>query len=232
MQSRQNSLAATLDSCFHPWTIFRRTSKTSVRRVLAGRALHLTVRRRARMGKYLDLEVHAVPLAVDGRVRGSYTIYKDISEQIKASEAERKHARIAEPTGDGVTASHPADESLLNEMGDLLECLRNHQEACAVVAQSVQKLLPRLFPEPLPVSSHRGTWWRPPSSGGTRDFRRHCSLPTPAGACAAASLTGTNQRGRRELQRIWLQPSSTNACACPWSDTGRHAGNPASRVCQ
>ena len=29
---------------------------------------------------------------VAGRVRGSYMIYKDISEQIRATEAERKHS--------------------------------------------------------------------------------------------------------------------------------------------
>ena len=69
-------------------------SAPSIERVLAGETLHTTARRRRKDGHILDLEVHAVPLAVDGRVRGSYSIYKDISEQIRAAQAERKHAEV------------------------------------------------------------------------------------------------------------------------------------------
>jgi diguanylate cyclase (GGDEF)-like protein/PAS domain S-box-containing protein len=109
--------------------------------VLAGQALNLTVRRQRRDGKILDLEVHAVPLVVNGHVRGAYTIYKDISEQIKASEVERKHGEVLSQL---VTELQLRTDqmSLLNEMGDLLECCGTIKEACAVVSQSVRKLLP------------------------------------------------------------------------------------------
>jgi PAS domain-containing protein len=69
-------------------------STLSIEKVIAGETLHTTARRRRKDGQILDLEVHAVPLVVAGSVRGSYMIYEDISEQIRASEAERKHAEV------------------------------------------------------------------------------------------------------------------------------------------
>ncbi len=116
-------------------------STPSIEKVLAGETLHTTARRRRKDGHILDLEVHAVPLAVDGRVRGSYTIYKDISEQIRASQAERKHAEVLSQLVTELQV-RTKQMTLLSEMGDLLECCGNTQEACSVVAQSVQKLLP------------------------------------------------------------------------------------------
>jgi diguanylate cyclase (GGDEF)-like protein/PAS domain S-box-containing protein len=113
----------------------------SVQTVLAGETLRSTVRRVRKDGHILDLEVHAVPLAADGRVRGSYMIYKDISEQVRASQAERQHAEALSRL---VTELQLRTQqmTLLSEMGDLLECCGTTQEACGVVAQSVQKLLP------------------------------------------------------------------------------------------
>jgi PAS domain S-box-containing protein len=110
-------------------------------RVLAGQALHTTVRRQRRDGKILDLELHAVPLVVNDRVRGAYAIYRDISEEIKASEVERKHAELL---GQLVTELQLRTNqmTLLNEMGDLLEWCGTIKEACAVVSQSVRKVLP------------------------------------------------------------------------------------------
>ena len=60
--------------------------------VHAGRAFHGTVQRRRKDGKVLDLDLHAVPLMVNGVQPGALGIYTDISEQIKASQAERDHA--------------------------------------------------------------------------------------------------------------------------------------------
>jgi PAS domain S-box-containing protein len=58
----------------------------------AGRAFHGRVQRRRHDGQILDLDLHAVPLMVNGVRRGALGIYTDISEQIKASQAERQHA--------------------------------------------------------------------------------------------------------------------------------------------
>jgi diguanylate cyclase (GGDEF)-like protein/PAS domain S-box-containing protein len=117
------------------------TSISFTPRVLAGQALDITVRRQRRDGKVLDLEVQAVPLVVNGQVRGAYTIYKDISEQIKASEAERKNAELLSQLVTELQL-RTNQMTLLNEMGDLLECCGTIKEACAVVSQSVRKLLP------------------------------------------------------------------------------------------
>jgi diguanylate cyclase (GGDEF)-like protein/PAS domain S-box-containing protein len=104
-----------------------------------GQTVQAAVRRRRKDGKVLDLELHAVPLVVGGQIRGAYTIYRDISDQIKASQAEREHAkslsrlvRELEVQTDQMT--------LLNDMAGLLECCSTTKEACAVVAQSAPKL--------------------------------------------------------------------------------------------
>jgi len=95
--------------------------------------------------------VHALPLAVDGRVRGSYTIYKDISEHIRASQAERKHAEVLNQLLNELKR-RTREMTLLSEMGDLLECCVTTEDACSVVAQSVQKLLPEVISgDPLSV---------------------------------------------------------------------------------
>ena len=50
------------------------------------------MQRRRKDGKVLDLDLHAVPLMVNGVQRGSFGIYNDISDQVRASQAEREHA--------------------------------------------------------------------------------------------------------------------------------------------
>jgi PAS domain S-box-containing protein len=59
----------------------------------AGRAFHGVVQRRRLDGKVLDLDLHAVPLIVDGVQQGALGIYTDISEQVRASQNEREHAQ-------------------------------------------------------------------------------------------------------------------------------------------
>jgi diguanylate cyclase (GGDEF)-like protein/PAS domain S-box-containing protein len=109
--------------------------------VLAGQTLHENVRRKRKDGTVLDLEMHAVPLVVNRQVQGAYTIYKDISEQIKSAEAERKHADSL--SGLVRELQLRSDQmSLLNEMARLLECCQTTQEASVVVGGSMQKLFP------------------------------------------------------------------------------------------
>jgi hypothetical protein len=64
---------------------------------------------------------------VDGRVRGSYMIYKDISEQIRASQAERQHAEVLNQLVTELQL-RTKQMTLLSEMGDLLECGGTTQE--------------------------------------------------------------------------------------------------------
>ncbi|MBZ5571034.1 MAG: diguanylate cyclase [Acidobacteriia bacterium] len=110
-------------------------------RALAGQTLHENVKRRRKDGTVLDLEMHAVPLMVDGQVQGAYTIYQDISEQVKAAEAERQHAKSLNQLVSELEL-RTSQMTLLNEMGSLLDCCGTVKEACAVVCRFAQRLFP------------------------------------------------------------------------------------------
>jgi diguanylate cyclase (GGDEF)-like protein/PAS domain S-box-containing protein len=109
--------------------------------IFAGNALRRTVRRRRKDGQVLDLALHGVPLRVNGEIRGAYLIYEDVSEQIRAGEAQQQHAesldRLVKELG-----LRTKQMTSLNEMGSLLGCSGAVNEACAVVANSVQGLFP------------------------------------------------------------------------------------------
>jgi diguanylate cyclase (GGDEF)-like protein/PAS domain S-box-containing protein len=110
--------------------------------VLEGRPKHWTARRRRKDGSVVDLELQAVPLVIDGSVRGAYALCKDISEQVRSFAAEREHAKSLNALVKEL--EQQTDQmSLLNDMARLLECCASTKEACQVVAQSI----PRFFPE-------------------------------------------------------------------------------------
>jgi diguanylate cyclase (GGDEF)-like protein/PAS domain S-box-containing protein len=112
-----------------------------IRQIFAGKALRKTIRQRRRDGKTLDLALHGVPLLVGGEVGGAYLIYEDISEQITASDVQRRHAESLDQLVKELELRTKQTISL-NEMGSLLACSGSVKEACAVVANSVQKLFP------------------------------------------------------------------------------------------
>jgi diguanylate cyclase (GGDEF)-like protein/PAS domain S-box-containing protein len=109
--------------------------------IFAGNALHRTVRRRRKDGQILHLALHGVPLPVNGVVRGAHLMYEDVSDQVRANEAQRQHAESLDRLVKQL--EHRTKEmTLLNEMGALLACSGSVEEACAVVADSVQRLIP------------------------------------------------------------------------------------------
>jgi len=118
-----------------------RGSAQLIPQIFAGKALHTTVRQRRKDGMVLDVALHGVPLLLNGVVQGAYLIYEDISEQIKASEAQRQHAESLNQLVKELEL-RTKQMSFLNEMGSLLECSGSVQDACSVVADSVQKLFP------------------------------------------------------------------------------------------
>ncbi len=69
----------------------RQRSEVSAQ-IFSGQKFHGTVQRRRKDGAVLDLDLHAVPLIVDGVQRGSFGIYNDITEQARASRAQRELA--------------------------------------------------------------------------------------------------------------------------------------------
>jgi diguanylate cyclase (GGDEF)-like protein/PAS domain S-box-containing protein len=109
--------------------------------IFAGNAFHRTVRQRRKDGHILDLALHGVPLLVGSEVRGAYLIYEDVSEQTRASEAQKQHAESVDRLVKELEVRTQQMTSL-NEMGSLLGCSGTVNEACAVVASSVQKLFP------------------------------------------------------------------------------------------
>jgi diguanylate cyclase (GGDEF)-like protein/PAS domain S-box-containing protein len=109
--------------------------------VVSGRRVQQTARRVRKDGKLIDVELNAVPLVENGEVRGSFAIYKDISEQIEAQEQARHHADALNQLVAELQL-RTTQMALLNEMGDLLQCCADAEEAYVVVAQSVRKLLP------------------------------------------------------------------------------------------
>ena len=113
----------------------------SIRQILDGKALHKTVRQRRKDGVILDLALRGVPLLVGDEVAGAYLIYEDISDQIRAIEAQRQHAESLDRLVKELEL-RTKQTTLLNEMGSLLACSGTVAEAGAVVANSVQKLFP------------------------------------------------------------------------------------------
>jgi diguanylate cyclase (GGDEF)-like protein/PAS domain S-box-containing protein len=107
--------------------------------IFAGKALNRTVRQRRKDGELLHLALHGVPLLINNEVRGAYLIYEDISEQLRANEAERRHAESLDLL---VKESEfrTKQMTVLNELAALLQCSGSVQEACAVVADYMQKL--------------------------------------------------------------------------------------------
>jgi hypothetical protein len=83
----------------------------------------------------------ASPLVEDNEVRGAYLIYQDVSGQIRATEAQRKHAESLDQLVKELELRTKQTTSL-NEMGALLACSSTVKEACEVVANSMQKLFP------------------------------------------------------------------------------------------
>jgi diguanylate cyclase (GGDEF)-like protein/PAS domain S-box-containing protein len=147
--------------------------------IVAGNTLKKTIRQRRKNGEMLDLALHGVPLHVRGEIEGAYLIYEDISEQVRASEAQRQQAeRLSLLVSE--LSLRTKQTTLLNEMGSFLSASATTEEACAIGANSVQKL----FPE-----AHSGAVYLLKSS---RDFleaafrwgEKNVLAPTfPPGAC-------------------------------------------------
>jgi diguanylate cyclase (GGDEF)-like protein/PAS domain S-box-containing protein len=127
-----------LDSVFIPETPSAALSSAGV---LTGQTLQQVTRRARKDGTFVDVELHAVPLVVDDRVHGAYAICKDISDRVKALQAERAHAESL--NGLVKELELQTDQmTMLNDMAALLECCATTKEACAVVGQSAKKFFP------------------------------------------------------------------------------------------
>lgn len=108
-------------------------------RVYAGQSVRGSTRRARNDGILVDVEVHAVPLVIDGQVRGAYALYNDISEVIKAAQ-EREEQRNTLKRSLTELQSRTNEMTLLIELSDMLQCCASLEEAYSVVTQFGKKL--------------------------------------------------------------------------------------------
>ena len=105
----------------------------------SGESVHKAVRRTRKDGKILDVELHEVAISLDNWQSGAYAIFRDISDEVKAAVEAEDHAKSLNNLVTELQL-RTLQMSLLTEMGDLLQCCGNMEEAFAVVAQSARKL--------------------------------------------------------------------------------------------
>ena len=58
--------------------------------VLHGEKIQMVSRRRRKDGVWIDVDIHGIPLIVDGRLRGVYGLYVDITERTRAESSLRR----------------------------------------------------------------------------------------------------------------------------------------------
>ncbi|MGA8142507.1 MAG: diguanylate cyclase [Candidatus Acidiferrales bacterium] len=110
-------------------------------RIGSGQQIRRAERKMRKDGSLIDVELNAVPLMIDGHVRGAYAIYNNISVQIQAAEEAKQHAELLNHWVEELQL-RTTQMTLLNQMSDLLQCCASLDEAHAVVGQSSQKLFP------------------------------------------------------------------------------------------
>jgi PAS domain S-box-containing protein len=89
----------------------------------------------------LDLELNAVPLLRGGRVDAAYLICKDVTERVRAETATRQQAETLKSWVHDLQ-NRTRELTLLSEMGNLLLCCANSEEAYQVVDRVAKELFP------------------------------------------------------------------------------------------
>ncbi|HEV2489101.1 MAG TPA: response regulator [Candidatus Acidoferrales bacterium] len=95
--SKQEIVGKPVDGLLAEGTLLAEARDIS-RGTLAGTPVDLVTRRKRKDGSLVDVELHGVPLVVNGQVVGSLGIYQDISVRKRAEEALRNAKEAAEAT--------------------------------------------------------------------------------------------------------------------------------------
>jgi len=106
-----------------------------------GRAARQTIRYTRHDHVALDLELNAVPLLRGGRVNAAYVICKDVTARVKAETATRQQAETLKSWVRDLQ-NRTRELTLLSEMGNLLLCCANSEEAYQVVDRVAKELFP------------------------------------------------------------------------------------------
>ena len=108
-------------------------------RVYEGQSVQSTARRKRNDESLVDVEIHVVPLIIDGKVRGSYALYQDISDVLKAAQ-ERNEQGNTLKRSIAELQSRTNEMTLLIELSAMLQCCNSLDEAYSVVSQFGEKL--------------------------------------------------------------------------------------------
>ncbi len=108
-------------------------------RVYAGQSVQGSTRRARKDGTLVDVEVHAVPLVIDGQVRGAYALYNDITDAIKAAQEREAQGNTLKRSLTELQ-SRTNEMTLLIELSDMLQCCASLEEAYSVITQFGKKL--------------------------------------------------------------------------------------------
>jgi diguanylate cyclase (GGDEF)-like protein/PAS domain S-box-containing protein len=108
-------------------------------RVYEGQSVQSTARRKRNDESLVDVEIHVVPLVIDGKVRGSYALYKDISDVLKAAQERNEQGNILKRSL-AELQSRTNEMTLLIELSAMLQCCNTLDEAYSVVSQFGEKL--------------------------------------------------------------------------------------------
>jgi len=137
---RKHLIGTDLDSLISPIDASLRGGQFRAQ-LASGRPVHASTRCLRKDGTRIDVELSAVSLVQAGVVRGAYTIYKDISDQVRVTEQAKEHAASLKRLVEELQMQ-TNQMTLLSEMGDLLQCCATIEEAYSVISQSVKKVFP------------------------------------------------------------------------------------------
>ena len=115
---------------------------TYSRQAEAGNVVHAITRRKRRDGSLVDVELHAVPVIIEGKQAGSLAIYHDISELQQAQQAERKQRVLAETLREaGAALTRTLDlDTALETLLDTLRQLVPYDSACVMLLEDATHL--------------------------------------------------------------------------------------------
>ena len=179
---------------------------------LTGDATQITARRCRKDGAILHVELHTVPIKTNGGTQGAFTIYKDITQQIETSAAEKRHAELLSGLVSELE-TRSQQMTLLNELGNLLECCRTIEEAGSVVTQSLHKLFPDAvsgqlytFKSSRNLVEGGGVSWGPPGSSSSFEPDQCWAL--------RRGQPHWSYRAKNQISCLHLSQAATNPFLC------------------